>query len=107
MKGFFPVQSTSLLYRIGIMVKDARLRMGIRPADLAGLAGISLRAVRHIEGGKAEGVSLRDFMLALFTAGISDRVFQALIDDPALDLNSLETNMTKRVRLPRSNAEDF
>ncbi len=46
-------------------------------------------------------------MLALFTVGISDRVFQALIDDPALDLDALETNTTKRVRLPRSNAEDF
>jgi len=46
-------------------------------------------------------------MLALFTVGISDRVFQALIDDPALDLTSLETNTTKRVRLPRSGAENF
>lgn len=46
-------------------------------------------------------------MLALFTVGISDRVFQALIDDPALDLDTLETNAAKRVRLPRSNAEDF
>ncbi|WP_313473369.1 helix-turn-helix domain-containing protein [Stutzerimonas kunmingensis] len=107
MKGFFPVQSISLLYRIGLLVKEARLRMGLRQADLAERAGISLRAVRHIEGGKAEGVSLRDFMLALFTVGISDRVFQALIDDPALDLDALETNATKRVRLPRSNAEDF
>jgi len=86
MKGFFPVQSTSLLYRIGLLVKEARLRMGLRQADLAERAGISLRAVRHIEGGKAEGVSL---------------------DDPALDLDALETNATKRVRLPRSNAEDF
>jgi transcriptional regulator with XRE-family HTH domain len=107
MKSFFPVQSTSLLYRIGLLVKEARLRMGIRQADLAELAGISLRAVRHLEGGKAEGVSLRDFMLALFTVGISDRVFQALIDDPAFDLDSLEINTTKRVRVPRNNAEDF
>ena len=107
MKDFFPVQSTSVLYRIGLLIKEARLRMGIRQTDLAELAGISLRAVRHLEGGKAEGVSLRDFMLALFTVGISDRVFQALLDDPALDLNSLETNTTKRVKLPRSNAEDF
>lgn len=107
MKGFFPVQSTSLLYRIGLLVKEARLRMGIRQADLAELAGVSLRAVRHIEGGKAEGVSLRDFMLVLFTVGISDRVFQALLDEPALDLDSLEINTTRRVRLPRNNAEDF
>ncbi|WP_040259436.1 helix-turn-helix domain-containing protein [Pseudomonas massiliensis] len=107
MKSFFPVQSASLLYRIGLLVKEARLRMGIRQADLAAMAGISLRAVRHLEGGKPEGVSLRDFMLALFTVGVSDRVFQALLDDPALDLDSLETNTTKRVRLPRSNPEDF
>lgn len=88
-------------------MKEARLRMGIRQTDLAERAGISLRTVRHLEGGKAEGVSLRDFMLALFTIGISDRVFQALLDDPALDLNSLETNTTKRVKLPRNNVEDF
>jgi len=107
MKDFFPVQSTSVLHRIGLLMKEARLRMRMRQADLADLAGISLRTVRHLERGKADGVSLRDFMLALFTVGISDRVFQALIDDPGLDLNSLETNTTKRVKLPRSNAEDF
>lgn len=107
MKDFFPVQSTSVLYRIGLLMKEARLRMGLRQADLAKLAGISPRAIRHLEGGKAEGVSLRDFMLALFTVGISDRVFQSLIDDPALDLNALEANTSKRVKLPRSNAEDF
>ncbi|MNG39713.1 hypothetical protein D3C84_1279400 [compost metagenome] len=50
---------------------------------------------------------MRDFMLALFTVGISDRVFQALLDDPAFDADFLETNANKRVRLPRSNAEDF
>ncbi|WP_225915555.1 hypothetical protein [Pseudomonas promysalinigenes] len=50
---------------------------------------------------------MRDFMLALFTVGISDRIFQSLIDDPALDLNALEANTSKRVKLPRSNAEDF
>ncbi|WP_409489073.1 helix-turn-helix domain-containing protein [Pseudomonas promysalinigenes] len=107
MKDFFPVQSTSVLYRIGLLMKEARLRMGLRQADLAKLAGISLRAIRHMEGGKAEGVSLRDFMLALFTVGISDRIFQSLIDDPALDLNALEANTSKRVKLPSSNAEDF
>ena len=107
MKGFLPVQSTSLLYRVALLVKEARLRMGIRQADLAEQAGISLRAVRHIEAGKAEGVSLRDFMLVLFTVGISDRVFQALMDDPAFDVDFLETNTSKRVRLPRSKAEDF
>ncbi|MDH4557864.1 helix-turn-helix domain-containing protein [Pseudomonas sp. BN417] len=107
MKDYFPVQSTSLLYRVALLVKEARLRMGIRQADLAEQAGISLRAIRHIEAGKAEGVSLRDFMLALFTVGISDRVFQALLDDPAFDADFLETNANKRVRLPRSNAEDF
>lgn len=107
MNDFFPVQSASLLYRIALLVKEARLRMGIRQVDLAEQAGISLRTVRHIEAGKTEGVSLRDFMLVLFTVGISDRVFQALLDDPAVDVDLLETNTDKRVRLPRSTAEDF
>ncbi|RBH56407.1 MULTISPECIES: helix-turn-helix domain-containing protein [Pseudomonas] len=107
MKGYFPVQSASLLYRIGMLVKEARLRMGIRQADLAEQADISLRAVRHIEAGKAEGVSLHDFMLVLFTVGISDRVFQALLEDPGFESEQLSLNSTKRVRVPRSRDEAF
>ncbi|WNW12751.1 transcriptional regulator [Pseudomonas sp. DTU_2021_1001937_2_SI_NGA_ILE_001] len=107
MAGFFPVQSTTLLYRIGLLVKQARLRLAMRQVDLAHKAGTSLRTVRHIEAGKAEGVSLRDFMLVLFTAGVSDRVFQALQEDPAFETEALEAYSEKRVRLARVRAEDF
>lgn len=107
MKGFFPVQCASVLHRVGLLVKEARLRLGIRQTDLAEQAGISLRAVRHIEAGKTEGVSVRDFMLALFTVGVSDRVFQALKEDPSFAADDLESNSAKRVRLPRSRAEEF
>lgn len=107
MKDYFPVQSTTQLYRIGLLVKQARLRMAMRQIDLAEKAGISLRTIRHIEAGKADGVSLRDFMLALFTVGVSDRVFQALQEDPVFETEELEANSDRRVRLARSRAEDF
>lgn len=107
MKDYFPVQSTTLLYRIGLLVKQARLRMAMRQIDLAEKAGISLRTIRHIEAGKADGVSLRDFMLVLFTVGVSDRVFQALQEDPVFETEELEGNSDRRVRLVRSRAEDF
>lgn len=107
MKDYFPVQCTSLLQRIGLLVKEARLRLGIRQIDLAEQAGISLRTVRHIEAGKPEGVSLRDFMLALFTVGVSDRIFQSLKEDPAFESDRLQGNQGKRVRLPSSRPEDF
>lgn len=107
MKDYFPVQSTTLLYRIGLLVKQARLRMAMRQIDLAEKADISLRTIRHIEAGKADGVSLRDFMLVLFTVGVSDRVFQALQEDPVFETEELEANSDRRVRLVRSRAEDF
>lgn len=107
MKDYFPVQSTTQLYRIGLLVKQARLRMAMRQIDLAEKAGISLRTIRHIEAGKADGVSLRDFMLVLFTVGVSDRVFQALQEDPVFETEELEANSERRVRLARSRAEDF
>lgn len=107
MKDYFPVQSTTQLYRIGLLVKQARLRMAMRQIDLAEKAGVSLRTIRHIEAGKADGVSLRDFMLVLFTVGVSDRVFQALQEDPVFETEELEANSDRRVRLARSRAEDF
>ncbi|MBU3058217.1 helix-turn-helix transcriptional regulator [Pseudomonas indica] len=107
MKGFFPVQCTTTLHKIGLLVKEARLRLSIRQVDLAEQADISLRTVRHIEAGNAEGVSLRDFMMALFTLGITDRVFQSLNEDPAFTSRFLDTAGDKRVRLPKSRSEDF
>ncbi|GAB7530593.1 helix-turn-helix transcriptional regulator [Pseudomonas sp. 3A(2025)] len=107
MKDYFPVQSSTMLYRVGLLVRQARLRMALRQVDLAQRAGISLRTVRHIEAGKADGVSLRDFMLTLFTVGVSDRVFQALQDDPRFATDELQANSDRRVRLVRSRPEDF
>jgi hypothetical protein len=52
-------------------------------------------------------LSLRDFMMVLFTLGISDRIFQGLNEDPALQVRALEDATHKRVRLPKSRAEDF
>lgn len=107
MKSYFPVQCTTALLKVGLLVKEARLRLGIRQIDLAEQASVSLRAIRHIEAGNAEGVSLRDFMMVLFTLGISDRIFQGLNEDPALQVRALEDATHKRVRLPKSRAEGF
>ncbi|BAP42254.1 hypothetical protein NJC40_04345 [Pseudomonas sp. 21LCFQ02] len=46
-------------------------------------------------------------MLVLFTVGVSDRVFQALQEDPVFETEELEANSDRRVRLARSRAEDF
>lgn len=107
MESFFPVQCSSTLRRVGLLLKQARLQQDIRQVDITDQLGVSLRAYRRIEAGDPQGVSLRDFMLVLWNLGITDRVFQSLTEDPSFSAEALENTEGRRVRLPKSNLEDF
>ncbi|KGS13736.1 MULTISPECIES: helix-turn-helix domain-containing protein [Pseudomonas syringae group] len=107
MKAFFPVQCTDTLLRIALLVKQARLQQDVRQTDVVERLGISLRTLRRIEAGSADGVSLRDFMLVVWSLGVSERLFQGLRDDESFTVEQLEAADRKRVRLPRNKPEDF
>ena len=107
MKDFLPVQCTSILQNIALLVKQARLEQGLRQIDLSERIGASPRTVRHIEAGDAQGVALDDFLRVLWMLGISDRVFEGLKAElpPALKSDAMLSK--KRVRIRRTQAEDF
>ena len=107
MKNLLPVQCAETLHSIALLVKQARLEQSLRQIDLAERARVSLRAVRRIEAGDANGVSLGDFMMTLWVLGISDRAFQGLAAEQPLALRSEATLSTKRVRIRTVKAEDF
>lgn len=107
MKGFIPVQCTDILHSISLLVKQARLEQGLRQIDLSERAGTSPRTVRRIEAGDANGVALADFLMILWTLGISDRAFRGLGAELTPALKSGETISKKRVRLRSLKAEDF
>ena len=107
MKDFLPVQCTEILHSISLLVKQARLDQGLRQIDLSERAGTSPRTVRRIEAGDANGVALGDFLMILWTLGISDRAFGGLSSELTPALKSGETISKKRVRIRSMKAEDF
>lgn len=107
MKDFLPVQCTEILHSISLLVKQARLDQGLRQIDLSERAGTSPRTVRRIEAGDANGVALGDFLMILWTLGISDRAFGGLSAELTPALKSGETISKKRVRVRSMKEEDF
>lgn len=107
MKDFLPVQCTDILHNIALLVKQARLEQGLRQIDLSERAGSSPRTVRRIEAGDANGVALGDFLMILWTLGISDRVFRGLSAELTPMLKSGETISKKRVRIRAMKGEEF
>lgn len=107
MKDFLPVQCTEILHNVSLLVKQARLEQGLRQIDLSEKAGSSPRTVRRIEAGNANGVALGDFLMILWTLGISDRAFGGLSAELTPAFKSGETISKKRVRIRSMKAEDF
>ena len=106
MKDFLPVQCSEILHSISLLVKQARLEQGLRQIDLSEKAGSSPRTVRRIEAGNANGVALGDFLMILWTLGISDRAFRGLSAELTPALKSGDTVSKKRVRIRSIKAED-
>jgi len=107
MKDFLPVQCTEIMHSVALLVKQARLEQGLRQIDLSERTGSSSRTVRRIEAGDANGVALGDFLMILWTLGISDRVFRGLSSELTSTLKSEETISKKRVRIRSMKEEDF
>lgn len=106
MSDFFPVQCAEIIQAVGLMVRQARLDQGLRQIDLGERVSASLRTVRRIEAGEADGVSLRDFMMILWALGISDRAFSGLDTDKAYTRSSEEISK-RRVRVRTIKEGDF
>lgn len=107
MKDFLPVQCTDILHSIALLVRQARLEQGLRQIDLSERTGSSPRTVRRIEAGDANGVALGDFLMILWTLGISDRAFRGLSSELTPMLKSEAIIGKKRVRIRSTKAEDF
>ena len=113
-EGFFPVDCSETLGKIGLLVKARRLSLGLRQSDLKAALGVSPHILRKIEGG-SELVDLRSFMLVLWRLGITESVFASLegvensseITRYADDGNAHRSIAVKRVRLAKPKPGDF
>lgn len=114
MNDFFPVSCSDTLGRIGLLVKSRRLALGLRQSDLKSALGISEHILRKIENG-SESVDLRSFMLVLWRLGINETVFASLegvettsqVARYVTDADAYQSIANKRVRLPKTKAEEF
>ncbi|MFY1663618.1 transcriptional regulator [Pseudomonas sp. Pseu.R1] len=103
---FFPVDCTSTLQRIGLLVKTSRLKQGVRQQDVVTRLGVPEKVIRRIEQGDPS-VSVKSLMLVLWNLGLMDSVFRPLEDSVTSFLDLKEETAGRRVRQRRAKAEDF
>ena len=106
MKDYFPVDCSATLYRIGLLVKAARLEQGIRQLDVVSRLGVPEKVVRRIERGDPS-VSTRSLMLVLWNLGLMEKIFRSFEESPISFTALKEDTSGRRVRPRRSRAEDF
>jgi transcriptional regulator with XRE-family HTH domain len=106
MNQFFPVDCSSTLQRIGLLVKASRLDQGIRQLDVVSRLGVPEKVVRRIEYGDPS-VSVRSLMLVLWNLGLTDKVFRSFEDTSVSFLEMKEDTSGRRVRRRHSKPEDF
>ena len=100
MEKYFPLECHETLERIGQLVKQKRLSLRQRQADLAQSVGVSTPTIGRIEAGE-RGVELGTFLHVLWQLGLLDQVLQ-----PLAALES-EPNTAQRVRLKHVSTDDF
>lgn len=89
-----PVQEVALA--LGEELESFRLAKNITQADLADVAGVSLRTITRLE--KGEGVSLDTFIRVLRALGIADNLANLIPDTTVWPVSRVRTGGRPRQR---------
>lgn len=106
MNEYFPVDCEATLQRIGLMVKTARLKQGLRQLDVATRFGVPEKFVRRIEQGDPS-VNARSLMLVLWGLGLMESIFRSPYDSPVPYSVLREDVIGRRVRHRKAKPESF
>ncbi|MFJ4373619.1 helix-turn-helix domain-containing protein [Pseudomonas japonica] len=106
MNEYFPVDCSSALQRIGLLVKSARLEQGVRQLDVVSRLGVPEKVIRRIERGDPS-VSVKSLMLVLWNLGLMENVLRSFEGSPISFSDLQEDTHGRRVRPRRAKAEDF
>lgn len=92
---------------LGLRIRAARIRRGLRLEDLASRSGLSTTAVKAVEAGKAS-TGIGTYLQVLWAMGLGQEL--DLVADSGLDREGLALEFhaqSKRVRVKRALDNDF
>ena len=97
----------TLVHALGLRIRAARIRRGLRQEDLASRAGLSVTAIKAVEAGRLT-TGIGTYLQALWAMGLGQEL--DLLADSGLDREglALEFNtQSKRVQVKRPINNDF
>jgi transcriptional regulator with XRE-family HTH domain len=102
-----PAKVTDAARQLGERIRTARVRRGLRQADLARRAGVTVPTLRRVESGSL-GTGLGAYLAALWAMGLEGQL--GALADPAQDREgyTLEAaRRTERVRVKDELSDEF
>lgn len=95
------------VHALGLRIRAARIRRGLRQDDLATRAGLSVTAIKAIEAGRLT-TGIGTYLQALWAMGLGQEL--ELLADSGLDREGLALEFhtqSKRVQVKRPTNNDF